>query len=393
MNPVIKKLRCQCADLKNEVRMYRNIIEGLHQGLKLDCLFKLILQTMREELGFRRAGIFLLTADNKEHYLAMGIDEKGRFGKCKKRVRLLPGLEGSAILSEILAGQKLYYFTNKSCADFNSRSKSKKLEGEAVNTAIVPIQFNQGRVLGALAVDIPAQCRRIGSSDVSRMTSYATQTGSVIQSFRVQENILNLSITDPLTGLHNRRFFDKVFKAEVQRCQRLGYPLGLIMVDVDHFKRVNDSYGHSAGDEVLRQISALLRTVCPNLLARIGGEEFALLMPDVSLIHLQAAAHGLQRRMQEVQFNLFDESKSALKLTLSVGLASYQGGPVTPQQIFKLADQSLFEAKRNGRNRIGSPQILSSAQTVPFIGQGEEQSFSSRNEKTRKELFYYRLKN
>ncbi len=101
--------------------------------------------------------------------------------------------------------------------------------------------------------------RTITRSDIFTLLNYATQVGLALQSLKAHEQILNLTVTDPLTGLRNRRFFDQALDMEIKRCQRYGRSCCLVMGDLDHFKRINDRYGHAAGDEVLKLVANLLR--------------------------------------------------------------------------------------------------------------------------------------
>ncbi len=157
------------------------------------------------------------------------------------------------------------------------------------------------------------------------------------------------SITDGLTGLYNRTFFDKRLAEEFQRCQRYGQIMTLMMMDIDHFKRVNDTHGHPVGDEVLRNLSALLKNMVrgSDLLARYGGEELVLI---VSATGLPRATEIADRIREEVAGTPLSETVVNLRITLSVGLAEFTPDMRTPENLLERADQALYAAKKAGRN-------------------------------------------
>ncbi|HJV70014.1 GGDEF domain-containing protein [Ideonella sp.] len=164
-----------------------------------------------------------------------------------------------------------------------------------------------------------------------------------------------VSRIDPLTGLANRRHFDELKEIEFRRAQRTSQPLTVLMCDVDHFKRYNDQYGHAQGDACLVAVAQLLRdnfARAGELVARVGGEEFAVLLPGVDLAQARVAAERLQRRMQ-AQAIPHEASTSAPHVTLSIGLAPFD--PATMDrfdQLLRQADQALYRAKSQGRNCI-----------------------------------------
>lgn len=156
---------------------------------------------------------------------------------------------------------------------------------------------------------------------------------------------------DPLTGLYNRRYLDATLARELARCEREGQPLSLMMIDIDHFKQVNDRHGHPAGDEVLKSLATLLQTQArtADAVCRYGGEEFLLLLPNMpSDIALQRAEQWrLDFAASHVIFN-----GVRLQATLSVGLACYPGQGSTAPELIRSADRALYHAKTQGRNQV-----------------------------------------
>lgn len=171
---------------------------------------------------------------------------------------------------------------------------------------------------------------------------------------RANQQLEQLSVTDALTQLANRRRFDSYLQAEWQRASRLHQPLGLMMIDVDWFKNYNDSYGHLQGDECLKQIAQLLRLGArrsTDLAARFGGEEFALVVPQAELSYLQQQAELM--RLAFASLNIPHCSSPLGRVTVSIGLAiMHPEIHQQPQQLLAMADQALYQAKAKGRNQV-----------------------------------------
>jgi len=169
---------------------------------------------------------------------------------------------------------------------------------------------------------------------------------------RSNELLLELSNTDHLTGLFNRRFMMEALDKEVHRNIRKGGTLSLIMLDIDHFKQVNDDYGHLQGDVVLQKVALQLRKELRSYdcAARYGGEEFVAILPDSTLKESVFVADRIRLAIQETRYN---GPLEKLGLTVSLGVASFSGEhDLTADGFIKLADDALYRAKTNGRNRV-----------------------------------------
>jgi diguanylate cyclase (GGDEF)-like protein len=170
-----------------------------------------------------------------------------------------------------------------------------------------------------------------------------------IQSLQAQ--LTEQANRDPLTGLYNRRYLNDSLQREFDRCARDGAPISLLLVDLDHFKLINDRHGHSAGDEVLRQVSTLLMNDMrsSDICCRYGGEEFLLVLPHVGL---DAALERAEHCRSHVAAHRWLADEQALVVTLSVGVACASDARMTPAALIHLADQALYRAKAEGRNRV-----------------------------------------
>ncbi len=186
----------------------------------------------------------------------------------------------------------------------------------------------------------------------NEVTALVQKNLALVQS---NEQLAHLSTTDPLTGLANRRMFDQCLHGEWQRSARSQQPLSLLMVDVDHFKRYNDHYGHLAGDACLRKIAGLLFDCSQRtgeVVARYGGEEFALLLPGTSSAEAQVVAQRCMDELSQAQIAHADSLCSTL-LTFSIGVATVIAVPQTnPEVLVHAADVALYRAKGSGRSRF-----------------------------------------
>ncbi len=173
---------------------------------------------------------------------------------------------------------------------------------------------------------------------------------------------------DGLTGLGNRAHFDKRWTEKVAECKRYGHPLSLAMLDVDFFKRINDTWGHPAGDEVLQRVARLLQRECrtPDVLCRYGGEEFALIMPNTGPRDAQSVAERIRLAMEQTTWPRHPNQP----ITLSIGLAGTDGptGNISAEQWLELADRNLYAAKRAGRNRIVSSDVQTASTAMAKAG-------------------------
>ncbi len=164
---------------------------------------------------------------------------------------------------------------------------------------------------------------------------------------------IELAVTDGLTGLHNRRYLDSHLKLLVDRAIARGRPLSICITDIDRFKSVNDTYGHDAGDEVLREFAHRVRSTVrgADLACRFGGEEFVLVMPDTPADAAAAIAERLRTIVEDRPFSL-QNTDTVLSVTASLGIATLNPGGDTPEALLKRADTALYQAKNNGRNQV-----------------------------------------
>lgn len=222
---------------------------------------------------------------------------------------------------------------------------------------IVPLN-RDGRVIGAIIVASP-EPDRITQDEVHNLTDLGAVAATSLEIVWEIDEVTKRAITDGLTGLVNRRAFDEHLRRLLNETDRFGQPLALILADIDHFKRINDTWGHEAGDEVLRRVARKLvegvRTV--DVVARYGGEEIAILLPQTSLAGATDLADRLRHAVGAKPVKFKGEE---IAVTISLGVASYPDAVPAREILFRSADRALYEAKRSGRNCVKAVPVSSS---------------------------------
>ena len=216
--------------------------------------------------------------------------------------------------------------------------------------ACLPL-MSQGGAIGVVHLQI------IGSGSLSEAATlmanmFAEQVGLSVANLRLREALRDQSIRDPLTGLYNRRYLEETLEREIRRAVRSEHLLGVLMLDLDHFKKFNDTYGHDAGDTVLRETAAFLgRSVrAEDIVCRFGGEEFVIILPMADIQTTQARAERIRSKLHEL--TILHQGKAVGLVSVSVGVAELPQHGMTPKTLLEAADAALYAAKRAGRDRV-----------------------------------------
>ncbi|MFN0162056.1 MAG: GGDEF domain-containing protein [Burkholderiales bacterium] len=234
---------------------------------------------------------------------------------------------------------------------------------------------------GSLCLPLVAQGESLGLLNVSYIESgdevlwsdrnaaakrVAEQLSLALANVRLRESLREQSIRDTLTGLHNRRYLEESLNRELSRCLRDGQQLALFMLDVDHFKRYNDTHGHEAGDIVLRELGRALRESAraSDIVCRYGGEEFTVVLPNTSEQEASAWSERLMRRIRAMEVQ--QGSRSLPAVTISMGLAIFPQHGAGADALLQSADLALYEAKRAGRDRLKIVDITT-AKSAPEL--------------------------
>jgi len=224
---------------------------------------------------------------------------------------------------------------------------------ETASAACLPLVLF-GQALGLLVLE-SASYEAFLPADISALESVADICAAAIQNARYFERVRQMAYMDGVTGIFNRRYFELRIAEEMARSRRHGLIFSVIMVDIDHFKQLNDDFGHLVGDEVLRQVSSILTQQLrkSDVLSRYGGEEFAIITPETDLDSAQAVSDKLRRVVESWHFPGVERP-----VTISAGVAEFPAQGGTRDDLVKAADEALYFAKETGRNRVVTAQML-----------------------------------
>jgi diguanylate cyclase (GGDEF)-like protein/PAS domain S-box-containing protein len=212
--------------------------------------------------------------------------------------------------------------------------------------------LNDDECLGVMALGRDKPGYEFTFDQIQYGRLFANLTALVLNNAQLREALREQSIRDPLTGLYNRRYMEEVLKQHLRRVTRHLHPLGVIMIDIDHFKSFNDAHGHAAGDALLRELGRLLQSHIrgEDVACRYGGEEFILIMPDASLETARQRAEHLRQMVKEVHVHYAGRSLEGI--TLSLGVAVYPQHGRSRDDVLRSADAALYRAKQEGRDRV-----------------------------------------
>ena len=214
-------------------------------------------------------------------------------------------------------------------------------------TICVPL-LGQNTILGALHLILETG---LSADQKEELISKADHLSLALSNINLRETLKIQAIRDPLTNLFNRRYLEESFSSEILRANRQEYSIGIMMIDIDHFKKFNDSFGHSAGDYVLEQVASIMMKLLrgDDIACRYGGEEFVLIMPNSPLENVVSRANSILEEIRSAHFSF--EGVNLGSVTISIGVALYpdHGGE---KSIIDVADKALYKAKSSGRDQV-----------------------------------------
>jgi len=205
-------------------------------------------------------------------------------------------------------------------------------------------------ILGIININDKSNGEEFNEWDFSMAQNINEHLATAISNAKLFSQTRRLSITDGLTDLYTHRYFQETLAREISRSSRYKKPLALMMVDIDHFKSVNDTYGHQAGDYILQGLSSMMKELFrqSDYACRYGGEEFTIILTDTDRDRGISSAERLRKTMEE---KVFKFAEHEIKVTISIGLSGYEDG-MHKQVMIEKADKALYKAKRDGRNQV-----------------------------------------
>lgn len=327
------------SDLKRQIQKLRtlNEIERSLRTLDYQTCMNTIVQLVRKHFNVSYVSLFLLSGDQ----LQIVATDGWQLSESRTSLKIGEGITGwvaqhsqAALVNDVEKDPRYY-------AVFPSiRSE----------IAIPLIVANQCIGVLDLESDRPNAFTR---EDLELLELIASSAAVAMQNARIHREQQILAITDSLTGLYNRRKFFEMANSELERSRRFNRPLSILMLDLDHFKDYNDTYGHQSGDELLSQLASSLSSSLREFdtLARYGGDEFVLLLPEVDEQNAQKVAKRLISQLENMKITIQKPNGTQTNLTMSVGIASYPKDGDDVSSLIKAADRALYQAKEAGRNR------------------------------------------
>jgi diguanylate cyclase (GGDEF)-like protein len=231
-----------------------------------------------------------------------------------------------------------------------AREQLPKSITQTFDFVLVPV-ITDDAVIALMRLSRPSK-KPFTADELRFLEAVANQTALALERVKLIAFLENLSITDALTGIANRRHFEWRLSEEIERARRYKYPLSALMLDLDHFKQVNDNYGHQIGDIVLQQVAQRLRRILrrTDFLARYGGEEFIVLAPQTPADRALILAERLRQVIAESPIPVADNLQ--IHITISIGVAVFPNHAQNESELIGAADSALYKAKQMGRNRV-----------------------------------------
>ena len=321
---------------KIDLEALAGMAEALDHASDSNAVADVFLDAVNDNFGFSRT-VLLGAADNGLSLLAMS----GGEGTTTR-----PWYAGVDAVIATAWLEKRTVLVSGTDPELDPRLTS--LLPKARNLVVVPL-WAEGRSIGALVVEHEFRSgSRIERRVVAALERFASHAALALRNAWLLEQMQELAATDGLTAVANRRTFETTLDKEVARAQRTGNPVGLVLIDIDHFKVLNDTHGHQVGDDVLRQVAGALSATSRKFetVARYGGEEFAVVLPGASAEEAVAAAERLRVALSEAD--------TIVPVTASAGVAVYPIHAADGLSLVAAADKALYASKRKGRNRVSS---------------------------------------
>jgi len=344
----LQSLLAKARQNEEKMRRFDQIERSLIGIRSLAELVHFLLKDFRE--AFRLDELALLLVD-PEYEISRVLEQQGAANKS------FPGL---VLLEDAKSIAALYPRNRPYLGPYQPGRGTQQFPAgvELASVALLPL-LRQDSLIGALHLGSASADRFSADSSTDFLERLTSIASICLENALNHERLQSLGLTDGLTGIHNRRYFESRCLEEVALAQRNGGMLSCMFFDLDHFKQINDRWGHQAGDEALRKVASIIKLTLRScdVLARYGGEEFVALLPQTSLIFAREIAERIRNAIAAHAFELVP-GEAPLVVTASIGVSvlPLDAGPLDPaalaERMIATADQALYQAKHGGRNRV-----------------------------------------
>lgn len=334
----VRQSRQDLAIAHQELSMLHQVAQRIGSQIDLSQTLTLIATELKRAIPHDECMIFLLDETSKRLK-----SQRTQEGAQRKTLELAVGEGLIGRVAQATAPVRLDHMPSLDATD-------EEHLGGFQSALCVPI-VAEDKNLGVIAL-FNREARSFDLGAERMLTILATHAAIAIKNAQLYQTTQLLAITDGLTGVYNRRYFQRMIEAEFRRAPRFGYPVGLILIDVDHFKQFNDTHGHLLGDQVLRSIGQILKDSVreTDVVARYGGEEFAVILPETNSQYSLEVAERIRKNIARHTF--WGRGQTPVTVTASIGVASRMAADIKSDELIELADGALYEAKGTGRDRI-----------------------------------------
>lgn len=350
----------------------QNILDMMNSSKPLRSVLETVVNSIQGELGYLHSTIMRLEKDEDGEYMVVVAEANDA------SIKFANDILGTPIQERRLAYKKdeIFYntITSKSIIHSNNIAASLKaimpeiqeetikeiLKNKSTQSIITIPLYVMDKPFGIFSVF--SSRKELTQSEETFLTMYAQQIELAITIANLFEKVKEQAVTDGLTGLYNRRYFEEYLKKESIRAKRINQPFSIIGLDLDHLKKINDTYGHAYGDIAIKTIAEVLKTNARSIdtAARMGGEEFNILLPGVSSDGALIAAERIRKAIEAKELDTIGH------VTASVGVATFPIHSDNIDDIMELTDQAMYISKRNGRNQVtlAKPMVETSWQEL-----------------------------
>ena len=334
------ELKAELENRVGELQILYDLARTIASSLDLNEVLQRVASVVPTKLNVPKFSIMLLNGDGKLEVLKAHPPNVGSEG--------LTFAIGEGVCGRAAELRKSWYV-----ADLEKDDVFRVRGGAKERGCLLSVPMLRGdELLGVLNFERPRKTD-FGPEEMEFFAAVADQVGLAVQNARLHERTVALSITDPLTGVPNRRYLFEQLDSEIARAGRFDHPLSMLMIDIDHFKHLNDTAGHAAGDDTLRRVCQLMRQNLRKVdtLARYGGEEFVVLLPQISRAEALEVGEKLRRSVAEGNLE-HGKTQPGGKVTISVGVATLPDDATDQAKLVDCADSALYASKRGGRDKV-----------------------------------------